>query len=122
MKANQIQERLNRAHELAEEALKREEDRELILKRINEVQADASVVFQNAWDELKKEGSEHYKTGGVEPVDLYIAGGMFRDFALCSIIKYAFRNRAATERTINPNDLDKIIDYAQKLKAAIGAE
>jgi hypothetical protein len=72
------------------------------------------------WDELKKAGSNHYKTGGgVEPIDLYLAGGMFRDFALCSIIKYAFRNRNPEEQ-LNEKDLLKIIDYAQKLIASKG--
>ena len=72
------------------------------------------------WVELKKQGSEHYKTdGGVEPIDLYRAGNMFRHFALCSIIKYAFRNRD-TEEPISMRDMDKIVDYAQKLKAACG--
>jgi len=66
------------------------------------------------WEELKKQGSTHYKTdGGVEPIDLYAAGGMFKHFALCSIIKYAFRARVHT----NIKDLHKIIDYAQKLIA-----
>lgn len=71
------------------------------------------------WDNLKKHGSQHYKTGGVEPIDLYQAGGMFLDFALCSIIKYAFRSRMSMDidkATLDKN-LDKIIDYAQKLKA-----
>ena len=40
------------------------------------------------WDQLKRDGSDHYKTGGgIEPIDLYRAGGMFRYFALCSIMK-----------------------------------
>jgi hypothetical protein len=73
----------------------------------------------STWDELKKSGSNHYKTGGVEPIDLYRAGGMFRDFALCSIIKYAFRNRNPEEQ-LNEKDLLKIIDYAQKLIASKG--
>lgn len=73
----------------------------------------------STWDELKKSGSNHYKTGGVEPIDLYRAGGMFRDFALCSIIKYAFRNRNP-EEPIFEKDMLKIIDYAQKLIAAEG--
>lgn len=73
----------------------------------------------STWDELKKSGSNHYKTGGVEPIDLYRAGGMFRDFALCSIIKYAFRNRNP-EEPLNEKDLLKIIDYAQKLIASKG--
>lgn len=73
----------------------------------------------STWDELKKSGSNHYKTGGVEPIDLYRAGGMFRDFALCSIIKYAFRNRNP-EEPIFEKDMLKIIDYAQKLIASKG--
>lgn len=67
------------------------------------------------WEELKEQGSEHYKTGGVEPVDLYRAGGLFEHFALASIIKYAFRQRFG----VNEKDLNKIIDYAQKLKATL---
>lgn len=73
------------------------------------------------WKKLKNQGSKHYKTGGTEPVDLYRDGGMFRDFALCSIIKYAFRSRREMSidvPTFNTN-LDKIIDYAQKLKATL---
>jgi hypothetical protein len=27
-----------------------------------------------SWETLKQEGSQHYKTGGVEPIDLYRAG------------------------------------------------
>lgn len=68
------------------------------------------------WTELKQSGSDHYKTGGgTEPVDLYLSGGMFTHFALCSIIKYAFRQRD----NLNHKDLDKIIDYAKKLKATL---
>ena len=41
-----------------------------------------------SWNELKKQGSDHYKTdGGIEPIDLYRDAGMFRHFAICSIIK-----------------------------------
>ena len=71
------------------------------------------------WNDLKANGSDHYKTGGVEPVDLYVAGGMFRDFALASIMKYAFRNRTEAGSQTTMRDLDKIIDYAQKLKASL---
>jgi hypothetical protein len=72
-------------------------------------------------EELKQSGSEHYKTGGVEPVDLYKAGGMFEYFALCSIIKYAFRSKdlMKKDKEIFIKNMDKIIDYAEKLKAAI---
>lgn len=72
------------------------------------------------WNELKQQGSAHYKTdGGVEPIDLYLSGYMFRHFALCSIIKYVFRNRN-TEEPIKNSDMDKIIDYAMKLKTGCG--
>jgi len=71
------------------------------------------------WDELKKEGSAHYKTGDVEPIDLYRAGNMLKTFALASIIKYAFRSRQ--EENIDNGtfmkNMDKIIHYARLLKA-----
>ena len=67
---------------------------------------------------MKSQGSAHYKTGGVEPIDLYCAGGMFRHFAICSIIKYAFRLRLRA----SGSDCDKIIDYAEKLKAFANQE
>jgi hypothetical protein len=74
------------------------------------------------WEELKQHGSDHYKTEGTEPIDLYRAGGMFEQFALCSIIKYAFRSRPGRQLddvAFNAN-MDKIIDYAEKLKAGCG--
>lgn len=77
---------------------------------------EEAIIKMPQWDALKAQGSAHYKTGGVEPVDLYRDGGMFRHFALCSIIKYAFRNRNADE-PVKQKDMDKIIDYAMKLKA-----
>jgi hypothetical protein len=76
------------------------------------------------WKKLKNQGSEHYKTGGIEPVDLYVAGNMFRNFALASIIKYAFRCREekARSRELIISDMDKVIDYAQKLKSILGGK
>jgi hypothetical protein len=74
------------------------------------------------WDELKKQGSAHYKTGSVEPVDLYLAAGAFRPFALCSIMKYAYRNLdgAPDAGPVSNKDMRKIIDYAEKLIAGCG--
>jgi hypothetical protein len=71
------------------------------------------------WEEVKMEGSLHYKgvNGDVEPVDLYRSLGALRAFALCSIIKYAARNTGTGE--INVRDLDKIIHYSEILKASI---
>lgn len=59
-------------------------------------------VTAKTWDDLKQQGSAHYKTGGVEPVDLFLAAGRAEDIP----VKNA--------------DMDKIIDYAQKLKAGCG--
>jgi len=63
----------------------------------------------------KWEGSEHYKTGGVEPFDLYRAGDIMRDFCVASIIKYAFRNRRSLETPVNEKDIKKIKHYADEL-------
>jgi hypothetical protein len=84
------------------------------IKKLREAMKD-----NPSWDELKSQGSAHYKTGGVEPIDLFLAGGMFRDKALADIIKYAFRNRQETGKPLSVSDLNKIIDYTQKLKATI---
>jgi hypothetical protein len=74
------------------------------------------------WDELKAQGSGHYKSGGIEPIDLYRDAGAFRDFALCSIIKYAFRNisHGPDANPVRRNDMEKIKHYADLLSAACG--
>lgn len=46
---------------------------------------------------VKENGSEHYKTGTVEPIDLYESGGILQDYCISAIIKYAFRNRKALD-------------------------
>ena len=72
------------------------------------------------WELLKQQGSPHYKTNGVEPVDLYLSGNMLQDFALCSIIKYCFRSRREMnlEKELFINNMKKVVDYAQKLIAS----
>jgi hypothetical protein len=65
------------------------------------------------WEELKKRGSGYYK-GGVEPIDLYKSGGLLKPFALASIIKYAYRNRAEGV-PVSIRDMDKIKHYADML-------
>ena len=57
------------------------------------------------------EGSEHYKEGGVEPIDLLIAKGLIEDFCIGNMIKYATRFKT----TRNLVDLKKVSDYAQIL-------
>jgi hypothetical protein len=75
--------------------------------------------LNKTWDELKNEGSGHYKSGTTEPIDLYKAGDMFQDFATGNIIKYAFRSRR--EEQIDHDTLvknmRKIIHYAELLMA-----
>lgn len=73
-----------------------------------------------SWDELKAEGSAHYKTGGIEPIDLYRDLGIFRDFALCSIMKYAARNANSDGGPVKNRDMRKIIHYAELLMAGWG--
>lgn len=62
-------------------------------------------------DYCNTEGSEHYKGGGVEPLDYIFAQGYGEGFCIGSIIKYASRYK----KTRNPDDLKKISDYAQIL-------
>ena len=57
------------------------------------------------------EGSEHYKEGDIEPLDLAIAQGTAEGFCITNISKYAYRFRI----TRNCNDLRKASDYAQIL-------
>lgn len=69
------------------------------------------------WKKVKENGAKHYKTRGTEPIDLMRSGGMLRDFALGSIIKYAFRNRTEVCGKINREDLRKIMHYCEILLA-----
>jgi hypothetical protein len=72
------------------------------------------------WDELKARGSLHYRTDGVQPIDLYRDLGIFRPFALASIIKYATRNVGGGpyENPVSARDMMKIIHYAELLIAS----
>ena len=74
-----------------------------------------------SWNDLKKLGSAHYKSGGkVEPIDLYASAhphpsyNIFGVKALTDVIKYAFR---LLVRGWEPKDADKIIHYMNLLIA-----
>ncbi len=74
---------------------------------------------------IHQDGSEHYKTGGgVEPIDLCEAGDMLQDFALCSIIKYAFRCRRSAGRSVEliVKDMEKIRHYAAMIMEVKNAD
>ena len=75
-----------------------------------------------SWAELKQEGSGHYKTGEIEPIDLYRAGGILHDFAIGNIIKYAYRSRQGMnlDRETLEKNMEKIIHYAELVMAAEG--
>jgi len=70
--------------------------------------------MSDKWEDLKSQGMEHYKTGKIEPIDLYKSSGILRPFALGNIIKYAFRN-ADLSKPMNIKDLEKVIHYANML-------
>ena len=57
------------------------------------------------------EGSDHYKREGIEPIEYAIANGRIEDFAIVNINKYAERFTV----TRNPDDLKKVVDYANIL-------
>lgn len=73
---------------------------------------------------VKTGGSEHYRTAGVQPIDLFEAGGMLRDFCLASICKYAFRQRSSLTETRDSlvSDMRKIQHYAEILIERYGDE
>jgi hypothetical protein len=57
------------------------------------------------------DGSEHYKQGEIEPMDLIINLGLADGFCRGNIIKYAARYG----KTKNLEDLKKVVDYAHIL-------
>lgn len=57
------------------------------------------------------EGSSHYRIDGIEPLEFAIANGRVEDFAVTNVHKYI--ERFTTTR--NPEDLKKVVDYAQIL-------
>ena len=69
---------------------------------------------------MEEKGSEHYKGGEVEPLDLMRSGQILWDFAIGSIIKYAYRNsemRIEGKDTSDIKaDLDKIKHYCEILE------
>jgi hypothetical protein len=75
------------------------------------------------WNQVKQSGSEHYKTGDVEPIDLYRSLGILRPFAIASIIKYSSRNVGDGTQASDPvsnKDMQKIIHYAEILMCVCG--
>ena len=63
------------------------------------------------WNEIKQDGQQHYKTGGVEPIDLYKAGGILHDGIIWNIMKNAYRGRRECHVS-----LDDMIHYMTEIK------
>jgi hypothetical protein len=84
---------------------------------------------KSEWTKVKEKGNPVYKTKGIEPIDLFKEGGILWDFAIGSIIKYAYRSRGQVVDTPGPTNLEmgiimernlnKIIHYAEMLKVVI---
>jgi len=74
------------------------------------------------WDEVKQKGSRHYKTGRVEPIDLFKhtkpdASLTALDIkALTDCIKYAYRMLTTG---VNFSDCDKIIHYIEMIRVCL---
>lgn len=69
------------------------------------------------WEDIKKDGSTHYKGNEIQPIDLYRSAGMLRDWVIGEIVQHAFRNRTHIREEINPFDFEKIKHYCEILLA-----
>lgn len=78
-------------------------------------------LTHKTWDELKQEGSNHYKSGKTEPIDLYrdakphTSLSAFAVKALTDNIKYAYR--MLTTKGVNESDCLKMRHYTELLMA-----
>lgn len=81
------------------------------------------------WKDVKKKGNKDYKSGGVEPIDLFKEGGILWDWCIGEIIAKAYRNRGLIvdmpgpmiQELVGPvnQDLDELIHHAEMLKVVI---
>jgi len=67
------------------------------------------------WEEVKNLGSAHYKSGLVEPLDLYKSGNMLQDWVIGEIMQHAYRNRTQLCKKISIQDMEKIKHFAEIL-------
>lgn len=68
-----------------------------------------------SWENLKKRGNDSYKSetlGGVELLDLFKDSHVLRTFAICSAMKYLWRNRNGN---IKVGDMEKAKHYIDML-------
>lgn len=92
-------------------------------KKFDETRGSGKLIIEplTEWELLKQEGSGHYKTGKVEPIDLYKAVKPHDSLnaleikALTDNIKYSFR---MLQRGITKSDIDKVIHYSRLAKCS----
>jgi hypothetical protein len=89
---------------------------DMLRNMVPSVQGNSQLAIPvTPWERAKQMGSTHYKNSGVEPIDLYKAGGYLEHFVIGNIIKYAYRLGKRRQRD-KIADLNKIIHYATLLK------
>lgn len=73
----------------------------------------------NNWERIKFSGSDHYKSGDVQPIDIFRSGDILLEWVIGEIIQHAFRNRyqATGEKGINSKDFIKIKHYCDIILA-----
>jgi len=60
-------------------------------------------------------GSEHYKTGAAEPIDLAYSGGFLLEAVKWVVIKYCFRLKRGRDKPKNKEDILKACHYLAML-------
>jgi len=73
-------------------------------------------------ENLKSQGSDHYKTGSTEPIDLYKSGDMLQDWWSSGCIRRAFRCRKSSNRSkeLIISDCNKIIHETKIFMESLG--
>jgi len=68
------------------------------------------------WEDIKKDGSGHYRLGETQPIDLYktMAPDAFRHWIMLEIVQHILRNITVPGNNYF-NDLSKIRHYVEML-------
>ena len=117
-----IEEKCDNCHYDWNECFAHQECKKILEKELQRFFKEESQPQKNDVYTLRKtgreycftDGTDHYKKGNIEPIDLTISKGMIEDFCLGNIIKYASRFK----QTENLTDLKKVSDYAHILCGA----
>lgn len=71
------------------------------------------------WKDIKKDGQPAFKTGEVEPIDLYKAGNILHDGLVWNMIKLAYRSRRELNISLEDmvHNMTEVIHYANIMLA-----